>query len=702
MTVESALAIFLMLALSSISLFFAQRLRMPHTVMLVAIGVFLGFATLWTPLSFLDDIALTPELLFYIFLPILIFEAAFNINIRRLTDDAPVITILSVVSLLVSSFVIAFLIDIAMSFMGYEIPFILALVFGAIISATDPVAVLALFKEYGAPRRLSLIFEGESIFNDGTAVALFIVVLAIAESGVVGMDSVLEGTLSFLIMVIGGVIFGLIFGGFFAKLVGYTKSNEFAAITLTMVLAHVTFICAELFSQNAVFFGFHVHVSAIIATTVASLFMGNYGRFKLPPHGMEFLEKYWGQFAFLANSVVFILIGMLAVKLPASTPQLILPILLTIFIVAFARALSIYPVVGLFNRLAGPLQKVPLAWQHTLAWGSLRGALAVTMVLLIPDDLTFPGWTHSFSPKELVLTLTVGCIFATLFIKATTMSALMKRLKLDRLTSLEEINRREILIYIHSLTIKRLGELLHKGYTSEAMHDRLKQEQQTRLKTVLAELEERTKDPEMLRRVIHLHAIGIERKYLWELFKNNEITEWVAKMINSKLEYQSRAIERGDYTPEKYRHGNEIDVFERLVLFVKQDILRQKVGQTTESKYLYYRALSIIARKVSKELPVLESCFEGDNSAAKSIIEDTIANYIDYRSGSTKKLEELRQTQAEEVAIIENRLARLAVYKNESGLLHNLREREMVTPKVAIALEERFQHESRGAADDIL
>lgn len=702
MTVESALAMFLMLALSSISLFFAHRLRVPHTVMLVALGVMLGFGTLWSSLSFLDDIALTPELLFYIFLPILIFEAAFNINIRRLTDDAPIITILSVVSLLVSSFVIAFLIDIAMSLLGYDIPFILALVFGAIISATDPVAVLALFKEYGAPRRLSLIFEGESIFNDGTAVALFIVVLAIAESGVIGVDSVIEGTISFLLMVIGGIVFGLIFGGFFAKLIGYTKSNEFAAITLTMVLAHVTFICAELFSQNAVFFGFHVHVSAIIATTVASLFMGNYGRFKLPSHGVEFLEKYWGQFAFLANSVVFILIGMLAVKLPASAPQLLLPIALTIFIVAFARALSIYPIVSLFNRFANPLQKVPLSWQHTLAWGSLRGALAVTMVLLIPDDLTFPGWTHSFSPKELILTLTVGCIFATLFIKATTMSALMKRLRLDRLTPLEEINYREMLIYIHSLTIKRLGELLNKGYTSQMMHDRLKNEQQQQLRAVLNELEEKTKDPEMLRRVIHLHAIGIERKYLWELFKNNEITEWVAKMINSKLEYQSRAIERGDYTPEKYRHGNELDIFERLVLSIKRGLLRQDIGQTVESKYLYYRALSIIARKVAKELPVLENCFEGDNSSAKSIIQATIANYIDYRSGSSKKLEELRQTHAEEVVYIENRLARLAVYKNESGLLHNLREREMVTPKVAIALEERFQHEARGAANDIL
>jgi len=702
MTVESALALFLMLALSSVSLFFAQRLRIPHTVTLAAIGVLLGFSTLWEPLAFLDDIALTPELLFYIFLPILIFESAFNINIRRLMDDAPVISILAVVSLLVSTFIIAILIDGVMSLLNLDIPFILALVFGAIISATDPVAVLALFKEYGAPRRLSLIFEGESIFNDGTAVALFLVVLAIAESGVVGMDSVVDGAISFGVMVIGGIIFGLVFGGFFAKLVGYTRSNEFAAITLTMVLAHVTFICAELFSHYAVVFGHHVYVSAIIATTVASLLMGNYGRFKLPVHGMEFLEKYWGQFAFLANSIVFILIGMLAVKLPAAAPDLMLPVLLTIFIVALARALSIYPVINIFNRFASPLQKVPLSWQHTLAWGSLRGALAVTMVLLIPDTLTFSGWDHSFTPKDLVLTLTVGCIFATLFVKATTMSGLMRRLRLDRLTALEEINYREMLIYIYSMTSKRMEDLFRKGYTSGAMYERLKTEQQNHVNAVLSDLEQRTTDPEMLRRVIHLHAIGIERKYMWELFKNSEITEWVAKMINSKLEYQSRAIERGDYTPEKYRHGNELDVFERLALFIKRKILRREMGQTVESRYLYYRALSIIARKVSKELPELEACFEQSQGPARTIIREIIAHYDDYRAGSTTKLEELRERYSEVVRALEDRLARLAAYKNEFGMLHNLREREMVTPKVAIALEERFKHESKNIADDQL
>lgn len=693
MTVESALALFLMLAFSSLALFFAHRIKLPHTVALVALGVLLGFSTLWGPLSFLDDIALTPELLFYIFLPILIFESAFNINIRRLTDDIPVISLLAVVGLLVSSVLIAVLVDAMMGLLGFDIPFILALIFGAIISSTDPVAVLALFKEYGAPRRLSLIFEGESIFNDGTAVALFLIVLAIAESGVVGAESILEGALTFLMMVTGGIVFGLVFGGLFAKVIGYTKSNEFAAITLTMVLAHVTFICAELVSQNVSIGGFHIHVSAIIATAIASLLMGNYGRFKLPPRSLEFLEKYWGQFAFLANSVVFILIGMLAIKLPAAAPDLVVPVLCVIGIVAFSRAVSIYPLLSAYNLFASKESRVPLSWQHTLAWGSLRGALAVTMVLLIPDDLTFPQWSYAFSPKELVLTLTVGCIFATLFIKATTMSSLMRRLKLDVLTPLEEVNYREMLLHINSVTGKKLHESLNKGYLDENIHQKLISERSDKSAVIRRELSALTENPEMLRRVISLHAIGIERKYMWELFKNNEIDEFVARKISAKLEYQSRAIERGDYS-DKYDHGAEQDIFEYLANRLKSFSSLWRSADNEVSNYLYYRALSIISRKVYKELPGLAGCFGDDFRLPLTYIEQTVERYARYRDGAKSKQEDLRTTNPELFRSVEESLARRAALKNDIRVLEDLKEREMVTPKVFIALEDRFKEET--------
>jgi CPA1 family monovalent cation:H+ antiporter len=691
-TVESALALFVMLAFSSGALFISRRTNVPHTVVLVAIGVLMGLATLWGPLAFLDDVALTPELLFYFFLPILIFESAFNINIRRLTEDTVIISLLSVVSLIISTFAIAWFVDLLMSWIGLDVPFILALVFGAIISATDPVAVLALFKEYGAPRRLSLIFEGESIFNDGTAVAVFLIVLAIAESGVVNAGSITMGIVSFGIMVLGGIIVGLIFGGVFAKLVGYARSNEFAAITLTMVLAHLTFICSELFSEHASVLGYPIHVSAIIATAVASLLMGNYGRFKLPVHAHEFVEKYWAQFAFLANSIIFILIGMLALKLPAAAPHLMVPAVLAIIAVAAARALSIYPVVGIFNVFTKNEHRVPRSWQHMLAWGSLRGALAVTMVLLIPDTMTFPGWSYSFTPKEFVLTLTIGCIFTTLFIKATTIGELMRRLKLDTLTPLETVNYREMLIYTYRTAMKRLGESYKKGYVNSAVYERLKAEQEEHAAAALTELA--TADVEMLSRVIDLHAIGIERKYLFELFKNNEVPESVAKRIYAKLEYQGRAIERGNYNAEKYEHGRDLDVFELLAEWMTKLTGGTRVRDEQADLYMYYRSLSIISRKVAKELPQLDECFGPEYPLAHERIRDTIARYDSYREGSMRKLADLAAAHPILTAALEERFARRAILKHETQMLHNLREREMVTPKVYVALEERFGAES--------
>lgn len=696
LTAETALMLFIMLAISSVSVFIAQRFRIPHTVFLVGVGVMLALLASLPHFTFLASLTLTPELLFFIFLPTLIFESAYNINMRHLTADAFIISILAVVSLVVSAFAIALGLDFLFHILALDIPFMLSLVFGAIISATDPVAVLALFKEYGAPRRLSLIFEGESIFNDGTGVALFLVILAIAESGVYEESDIFHGALSFLIMVVGGALFGLIFGGFFAKLIGYTRSNEFASITLTMVLAHTTFICAEIFSHHVTIGGEHILLSSIIATAVASLLMGNYGRYKLPPHAHEFVEKYWSQFAFIANSLIFIMIGMLALQLPQAAPELIVPLLFTVIIVALARALSIYPIVGIFNLFARPEKKVPTAWQHVLAWGSLRGALAVTMVLMIPDTLTFPHWDFSFTPKEFVLTLTVGCVFATLFIKATTIGSLMGRLKLNTFTSVEEINYREMLIYIYNATLRRLTEAHEKGYISTQAHETLTEEQRAHMRTALTELRERSGDPHIFEKVIRLYAIGIERKYIKELYAHNEVSERVIKRVMDKLEFQTYAIEHDAYEGTVYEHGHSRDVFEYLADLMRTLTFRSLTPvERIEETYLYYRSLSIISRKVVKELKKLDGCFDDLTSTSHTAIEHVTQLYDTYRVGSQKKLREIEEEHPELTKPLVGKLARCALYKNETHILGVLRDREMVTPKVSIALEEHFNAESQ-------
>ncbi len=160
----------------------ARRMKIPATVALVAAGIAVAFFAQSGIGGFLDDFELTPELLFYVFLPILLFESAYNVRYKELLRNVRSVGLLAVVSLVVSTFFVAFVLKYALAFFGIEVPIEVTLLFGALISSTDTAAVLAVFKELGVPRRLQLIFEGESLFNDGTAIALFLVVLGIVES----------------------------------------------------------------------------------------------------------------------------------------------------------------------------------------------------------------------------------------------------------------------------------------------------------------------------------------------------------------------------------------------------------------------------------------------------------------------------------------------------------------------------------------
>lgn len=174
----SALSLIFLLSISSLIYILSKRWNLPYTVSLVGVGIILAFVSTIPLFSFIDDFVLTPSVLLYVFLPILLFESAYNMKYHEVLRSAKAISALAIVSLVLSTVLIGVGLYYGAQIFGIHIPFIIALLFGSLISATDPVAVLALFKELGAPRRLTLIFEGESLFNDGTALALFLVILS--------------------------------------------------------------------------------------------------------------------------------------------------------------------------------------------------------------------------------------------------------------------------------------------------------------------------------------------------------------------------------------------------------------------------------------------------------------------------------------------------------------------------------------------
>jgi CPA1 family monovalent cation:H+ antiporter len=692
MTLYSVFSLFVLLLISVGTAVAARRIRIPYTVLLVLVGTGLAFLAQLEWFSFIKEFRLTPELLFYIFLPILIFESAYNMQVRDLQANIRSISWLSIISLLISMFAIAgVLYGLALLF-GFQVPFLVFLLFGALISATDPVAVLALFKEFGVPRRLSLIFEGESLFNDGTSFAAFLVVLEILLKGYEGVGSLAEGIFMFGSMVLGGIVFGLLMGFVFSKLIGKAGNDEHIEITLTMLVAHLTFIMAEMVSHHLVLFGFEFKLSAIIATVMASMVIGNYGRSKLSYRTEHFMERFWGYFAFLANSLVFITMGLLFADLPIDFGKFLLPILVTVAVVALARAFSVYPVVTWLNRMRHE-ERIPISWQHLLAWGSLRGALAVTMVMLIPDGLVLPGWNFDFSIKEFVTALTIGCIYFTLFVKATTIGPMIKRFRLDEFSPLERSEYHQSRAFIYDFAIDRIQNFREKGYMSHSAYEKVRsaclEERNRECERCVSILRSR---PQEFEYALRMHALGIERYFLSLLYRYREVSESVYKRIFTKLAVQTERVEAGETQLQSLDESFEPDWFEQIMSLGRSWLaVTPSEEDRIRERYMYYRAQEIIARKVIKELLRFKerSLIRSDEYVV--VLNRVVSQYQSFRDDAQGRAERLGHTHSDQIDRINDQFGTRSLAKALEEGLNELTRKGMLPPKLAIVLGDEFE-----------
>ncbi|MDD3303059.1 MAG: cation:proton antiporter, partial [Candidatus Gracilibacteria bacterium] len=632
---------FLTLVIISCGTFFlSKKIKFPYTVSLVIVGIILIPLSKIGFLSFIDDFRLTPDILFFVFLPILLFESAYNMNYRQVLKNAKSITSLAVFGLLISATLIATGLYFVFPLIGLDIPFMVCLLFGSLISATDPVAVLSLFKMIGAPRRLTLIFEGESLFNDGTSLALFLVVLGIMFEGNITGSSIIGGVFSFLSMMFGGIIFGCITGLTFSKIISKITNNEAIEITFTMVLAHLTFILSEVIGEH-----FGIPISGVISTTIAGIIIGNYGRYKISPKVEEYMENFWGFFAFLANSLVFILMGLTLSYINIDFARFIIPIFVVIIIVMASRAISVYIPLGIINFFKLE-EKIPNSRQHLLSWGSLRGALAMMMVLMIPgvgDEnyekiLKFQeivGWKFDFSIRDFIMVITIGSIMFTLLIKATTIAAFMRKMKIDKLNDLEQYEFDEGKIVSLLKIIEKLKNSFEKGYITNREYEKLigkytqeLEKSKDGLKKLLKK--QKNNNHELVKTAISLHSLGIEKQYLKELFHYNEIDEKNFKYIIRKINRQIERLESGNNQLSKIKDitQKDYDIFEKIILKLDKDI------NSDVNLYIRNRAKIVITRKVIKELNELKNIDFGFDSKS---FDDVIELYKNFNKISEDK-----------------------------------------------------------------
>jgi CPA1 family monovalent cation:H+ antiporter len=678
LTLTSALSLFVLIALSTAVFFAAKRFKIPYTVFLVLVGLLLvpivNLPYLNHVFGFLDDMVLTPELLFYIFLPALIFESGFNMSMRKMLDSSYAISLMAVVSLFISASVIGGLLYLLLPLIGFHLPLIVALMFGAIISPTDPVAVLSIFKEAGAPKRLAMIFEGETLLNDGTAMALFFVFLSVAINGFNGAETVIFGIIDFTLMIVLGVVVGLAMAALFSKALRFTKKNEFVTVTLMMISAHMIFIVAELINHSGV-----VHISPIVATAVGALFLGNYSRCVLAPKVEEYTHKLIEHMSFVVNSLVFLMAGLLFASSGINFAELWLPIVITVLVVAFARAVSVYAVTIPLNK-AKLEQEIPASWEKLLSWGSLRGSLSIIIVMLIPEDFTVEGWEYPYTPHDFLLALTIGCILATLFIKAPLIKPFMRKFNITNEDILKDAHTADLAVYYLLTEKDRLHSYKDKGFVTSQQYDHLCKMVDQKLNA--AELKRADMidkhGADLFDQSLHLAMVHVEKATLKRMFINDEVSEKTYRKLHSKLCLQQDKIEaaqHNDIDPKVFTDRK--DIFDRMMSFLQAPFDRNRNVAGVEQRMEYYRAQMIMARKAVRTIKSMQNEFECRLVFLPQSYERVLNRYETYMRNSGIKLQMLVEQNKESLAPYLSKLAertlgeasaRAMTYLRDSGL----------------------------------
>jgi CPA1 family monovalent cation:H+ antiporter len=375
----------------------ARRLRLPYTVGLVAAGIAIALTRIG------GGLVLTHDFVFDLILPPLLFEAAINIHWKELRRDAVPVLTLAILGTLVSAIAVA---AGMVALLGW--PIRSAVVFGVLIAATDPVAVIAMFKDNGVTGRLRLLVESESLFNDGVAAVLFTLALGWAQATDGELVTPTEAMQHLLLTVGGGTLAGLACAGVAIAVAGQT-SDHLVESTLTTVTAYGSFLLAE-----------HFLYSGVLATVAAGLLVGNLGFLaegepdRITPRGREFALALWDFIAFIANSLIFLLIGVTVADIPFHRVG-ISAFVIVIALVLLARALTVYPLCLLFIRSRWAISP---GTQHILWWGGLRGALGLALALSLPSSLVF---------RNEILVATFGVVAFSVVVQGLTMPMLLRK-----------------------------------------------------------------------------------------------------------------------------------------------------------------------------------------------------------------------------------------------------------------------------------
>ncbi len=594
-----------------------RNLPVPFTVILVLIGMLLGnLSQAFHFMESLQGFSLSPEIMLFIFLPALIFESGFALDARQMIADLPPILILAIPAMLMSTFVVGLGI-----WWALDIKLIVALVFGALISATDPVAVVALFKELGAPNRLNVLVEGESLLNDATAIVAFSILLGIAvEGGGIGWSDADNIFLEFIRVFIGGALFGAFLGFVACELLYRMQSGIEVILTSSVIIAYASFVIAE----------HSFHVSGVMAVVGSAIALRRFGVTRFRQDTTHSISEIWEVIALCCNSLLFLLVG-LSVSTGALFNQLG-PICIAIMLVLCARALSIYSLVPLAVKWFR-LPHISLGERHIMWWGGLKGGLAIAVVLSIPSDLP---------ERQFLFEVTLGVVLFTLLVSAPSIRPLMHFLGMSEVSKGEHLEYRNSLLGAEESSAKYLSRLAASKVVPKGAVEPLAEKiHQTFASGVDEDEKDVHRDDEYF---AEIRAYRVERESLKMLYEKGLISQYVYLDMNNGLNRVQETLRLGEARSGTETTAGETSLFQRLENSLLGKIREKHWLSKLLSRYQELRMVQRVQRNLAHILSCDEviEMLERQEDLLEEVREKVISVYSERKKYYRRQLKQTR------------------------------------------------------------
>jgi len=497
--------------------------QIPYSVSLLVVGLVFGLANRGTYFSehfilidqMLELVAtIDPHLILFLFLPPLIFESAFSLEVHLFRRIFTQIALLAVPGLIVATLLTAAL---AKWLFPWDWSWALCLMFGALISATDPVAVVALLKEVSSRKRLETLIEGESLLNDGAAIVFFVLFYSWVVSSQESDFSLLAVVGEFSWVVILGLIIGLAFGFITIVWIGRVFNDPLIEITLSIAIAYLVFIVAE-----------SLHVSGVVAVVSFALMFSGSGRTRISPEVTGFLHNFWEMMAYIANTLIFLIVGVLiAARIQLVDVDIWYAMGILYIGIQLIRALSVTLFMPILKRIGIGITREKAT---VLVWGGLRGAVSLALALTVAQD--------ELIPKEVgdqVLALCAGIVVMTILVNGSSMGWVLKKLKLDSLPPAKQATVNKVEAKISEEISAMLPEMMENEFLKGANWDEVKTVAGVKSATETIKSDIISEDE--LSVAFRRRLLETERKHYWAQFDQGTLGKRAASKLVEAVEH---------------------------------------------------------------------------------------------------------------------------------------------------------------------